>query len=251
MSVKNRRKTSEPLPDARVSLDRYFSILKVLKDGKAMNKEEISNFIPEKINTQLIGAALTFYSKIGFLESEPPYKYKVEDNEVSTFIKELIWNNEKKARELLKKILSDTWFVKHLKELKNLGNDFLSKEEIIFNLGRKAEADPQYHRSALVRVFEFLEYSEFLELNDSKNKYKLNFDINFEQVDHINEKNLPFSHNIDENMHTTNDMIGDKDYEIQITGRGVDLKIQVDKTSKLKIIKDYIDLIEEELSKDE
>jgi hypothetical protein len=256
--------TKEALPDARVSLERHFDVLKTLKDGKIKNYKEIGNIL--NINEQLVSGALKFFHKLNFLVFESKKGYKIEDNKITEFLEELSWKTDE--TEIIKKFrecISDSWFVNHLKEIYLIKSSIL-KEELKINLGKKAGADPEYHghNKALNRIIEFLKYGEFICPDEKdKTKYIININKNGKQ-EKINEIGNKHDKIDVENKEVKNEeskeelnrlskidewekFSQEEVYFFTLKGKDLNFSQKISKKFHIKIIKNYLEEIEKNL----
>ena len=173
--IRQTRKTGKPLPDPRMSVEKQIKILKALHQAS----EKGEKFVPAKDIAPLAGAHETqaggvasFFYKIGLLDRDK-YKYKPKETLVD-FCNELEWSPDT-AGNYLQSGFKDTWFGETIRGLFGVNKE-ISKEELIKNLGRVAEAD-KFHKQHLSILIDFLEYSKMIKIDESTQKYQLTSNV--------------------------------------------------------------------------
>lgn len=196
--VRQSRKTSKPLPDPRMSVETQIKILKALHQAS----EKGEKFVPAKDIAPLAGAhetqaggVVSFFYKIGLLDRDN-YKYKPKETLVD-FCNELEWSPDT-AGNYLQSGFKDTWFGETVRGIFGV-NEEISKEELIKNLGRVAEAD-KFHKKHLSILIDFLEYSKMIKIDESTQKYQLNS----KTKDVKNQKFQPSREDVEDHQVNTN-----------------------------------------------
>lgn len=163
------RKTAHPLPDPRMSVSKQVQILKAIcassnKGEKFVTAKEIAPLAG--VHETQAGGVCGFFYKIELLERDK-YAYKPKDI-INRFCNELEWSPET-AGKILMEGFNETWFGRNIKGYFQVHKE-ATKEELIKNLGRIAEAD-KYHEKALSILIDFIEYSTIIKFDEDKKKY--------------------------------------------------------------------------------
>ena len=169
-----------PVPDVRSSLDRDIKILKAFvtasdQGQKLIGSKDVAPFVG--CNPQIVGGVLAFFSKIG-LASKEGVEYKPMQETVDVVKEMKFETDEKAAGKFLIPMIIKTWFGDMTIKIFNADREPLSKEELFKRLGKMSGADPEYHKSAINRIIEYLEYSHLIEYNEDKKAYSLKEGVN-------------------------------------------------------------------------
>jgi len=244
--IKTKRKYS--LPEARLKFERELEILKALVEFSKKGEKPIkySNFIGLG-STTYVSSELAFFADAGLAIKEKGSKYLPTD-EVIEFVNILNWDEEE-AKKKLANILSNSWFgdvtIKILKIRNKIGLNDLMKE-----LGKTAEADPNKDVKALKRLVEWLEYAGIIEIDENEN-VRLKKVISPQNV----EEKLPSSEKIESISETTTEEKIVKSEEIKKVRKGIllnlTINLQIDSNTDVEKIREIIRAIKQDLVEDD
>jgi len=166
---KTRRKRTKrkfSLPEAHLKFEKEIEILKALVEFSKKGEQAVSykEIVGLGSNTN-ISSELAFFADAGMAKREKGSKY-LPTNEVIEFVNSFNWD-EKDAKRKLRDILSKSWFGEiTIKILKVLGEKHLN--DLIKELGKTAEADPDKDVKAIKRLVKWLEYAEIIEIDENE-----------------------------------------------------------------------------------
>ncbi|ODS38407.1 MAG: hypothetical protein A7316_08015 [Candidatus Altiarchaeales archaeon WOR_SM1_86-2] len=162
------------LPDVRSSLKRDRKIIIGLVNASNngynfVSKKEVAPLIG--ISEQIVGGTLAFLNKIGFVEKEG-WKYKPKQ-ELVNLKNELDYESEEDAGIALRPLIARTWFGEQAIKIFQSEKKPLLREEVFKRLGKFSGADPDYHKSALNHLIDYLTYSKIIQEDKDSGGYSL------------------------------------------------------------------------------
>ena len=237
--------TKEALPDSRTSLDKQIKILKSLyvksnKGATAVNYKDVS--LTSGINDSLVSGALGFFFKIGLLNKEKGSKY-IPVKKAIDFCNTLDWDPDN-AGVSFGKLIEGCWFTKYVVSELFAVNSQIDEQTLINNLGKFSEADPDYHKVALRRIVDYLEYGKIISLDETTGKYKLVGEVKpvdsvkTDQIDNdLGEIEKPKGNSSSEiSDKDKKDVNSNTDYIIRISGPGINSSIVIKEEEDFDIL---------------
>ena len=161
-------KRKYPLPRADMSLEKEIDVLKGLvqfsnKGDQPVKYDEIK--IP-KIHPTRVSAELKFLASIGLAERKAKGIY-VPTSKAIEFVNTLNWKKEEDATQIIKEVISKSWFGDLVIKMLNITKE-ASLGNIISELGKTVEGDPKKDVKAIKRLVEWLKYAEIIEIDENE-----------------------------------------------------------------------------------
>jgi hypothetical protein len=241
------KETKNPLPDSRTSLEKQIKILKSLyvksnKGTTAVNYKDVS--LTSGINDSLVSGVLGFLYKIELLNREKGSKY-VPVKKAIEFCNTLDWDPDN-AGVAFGKLIDGCWFTKYVVSELFAINSQIDEQVLINNLGKFSEADPDYHKAALRRVVDYLEYGKIIAVDEATGKYKLVGEVkptesgkadqlvnnDFGAMEKL-KNNSPSSETSEKDK---KEVISSTDYVIRISGPGINSTIVIKEEEDFDIL---------------
>jgi hypothetical protein len=153
-----------PLPSYGLSFKRHFEIIKAFvelsKDGeRAVSWKDFKGLV--SIHPHYVSENMKFFESIGLIraaEKERGKYYPTE--EMVRFSKAIVWSEEE-AKNVLRKLLVNSWFWQSTKQLLNVKSGECPKDDLIRKLGFDSGANKK-HLSSLNILVEYLRYVELI-----------------------------------------------------------------------------------------
>ena len=168
MDEKTKRKRTKrkySLPATSIGFDKELNILKALVEySEKGNQPVMYKDIKGVAHETIVSSELSFFSDAGLAKKEKGSKY-LPTKDVIDLINNLNWDDEERAKKILNKILANSWFGDlAIKILKVSGEK--SADDLIKELGKEAEGDPEKDRKSIAKLIDWLKYAEIIEIGD-------------------------------------------------------------------------------------
>ena len=161
--IRTKRKFS--LPEARLKFERELEILKALVEFSKKGEQPVGYKEIHGLGSNVyISSELAFFADAGMAKKEKGSKYLPTDD-VIEFVNSFKWDEED-AKRKLRDILSKSWFGDITIKILNVvgGKDL---DDLIKEIGKTAEADPDKDIKAIKRLVEWLEYAGIIEIGEN------------------------------------------------------------------------------------
>jgi hypothetical protein len=168
--------TKYPLPDGRTDFDpHHLKIISAYASLSLNGSKELkySDFSQASLgfNSQYVSGNNKYLENIGLITPSGGGKYK-PTQECIDFNNSIRWKKIEDAKEILKKLMTETWFwaeIRALLEFKKI----CTREELIQHIGHVAEANPGKHNKSLRTLIDYLVYVSLINLTEETGEIKL------------------------------------------------------------------------------
>jgi len=246
--IKRKRiKRKYSLPETRLSFEKELDVLKALVEFSQKGEKPILWQDIQGIGTQTyMSSELSFFADAGLAIKEKGSKY-LPTSEVIEIVNNLEWSDEKTAKNILKKVLSRSWFGELVIKILSVVKE-KSLDEIIKELGKTAEANPEKDEKAIKRLVKWLKYAEIIDIDENNIVHIKDVPTSKKEEDLPPDKkteSMPEMTTEKEMMKTEEIKNIQKEILLNLT-----INLQIDSTSDIEKFREIIRIIKKDLVED-
>jgi len=206
--------TLYPLPHKSSTIEQHLMIIKAYiiatnEGKKAVMYKDFKDLVD--FHHTYVSSNNKFLEELGLIESESYGKY-VPTKKAIEFQRYKKWNQDDKALDILRELVTESWFWNSTKQILLMREDGAGEKEILSKLGADSNADPVKHTMSLKILIKYLEYVGLVKRDDETDKIEMNLEVTpkepstSESINNENQLNFSRPSETNEDFLTTKEL---------------------------------------------